>query len=69
MYLTEYPSALAFSNILLLYGILLSLIPKFANECVIEFYIRSMSRVTKVMLYFMLQWGCLNKNTALCVLG
>jgi hypothetical protein len=29
------------------YGIILSLIPKFANECVIEFYIRSMSGVTR----------------------
>jgi len=39
MYLTEYPSALAFTNIL--YRILLSLIPIFANECTIEFYIRN----------------------------
>jgi len=45
MYLTEYPSVLAFTNIL--YGSLLSIIPKFANECAIEFYIRIISGLTK----------------------
>jgi hypothetical protein len=45
LYLTEHPSVLAFTNIL--YSVLLLLIPKFANECAIEVYIRSMPGVTK----------------------
>jgi hypothetical protein len=38
MYVTEYPSVLAFMNIF--YRVLLSLIPIFANDFAIKFYIR-----------------------------